>query len=69
MAGAADEPALALLDNDGAPLAVTWPQLSDSQDHSAIRGGCTAKLAESPGTHRGFSAGLARAAPLRPCPA
>jgi hypothetical protein len=44
-AGAADEVALARLDDDGAPSAATWPQISDGQDHHAIRRGRTAKVA------------------------
>jgi hypothetical protein len=38
---AADELALARLDDDGAPSAVTWPQHSDSHGHHAIRQGHT----------------------------
>jgi hypothetical protein len=44
---AADELALARLDDDGAPLAVTWSQVSHSQDHHTIRRGRTAKAASS----------------------
>jgi hypothetical protein len=43
----AGELALARLDDDGAPPAVTWPQINDSQDHHAIRRGRTAKVASS----------------------
>ena len=34
---AADRLALARLDDDGAPPAVTWPQADDSHDRDAIR--------------------------------
>ena len=46
-AGTADELALARLDDDGAPPAVSRPQINDSQDHHAIRRGRTAKVASS----------------------
>jgi hypothetical protein len=42
---AADELALARLDDDGAPAAVTRPQISDSQGHHAIRRGHSGKVA------------------------
>jgi hypothetical protein len=38
---AADNLALARVDDDGAPPGVTWPQNSDSQGHHAIRRGHT----------------------------
>jgi hypothetical protein len=47
-AGTADELALARLDDDGAPSAVNWPQISDSPDHHAIRRARTAKAAGRP---------------------
>jgi hypothetical protein len=43
-AGAAAEPALARPD-DGAPTAVTWPQISDSHGHHAIGRGHAGKPA------------------------
>jgi hypothetical protein len=43
----AGELALARLDDDGAPPAVTRPQINDSQDHHAIRRGRTGKVAGS----------------------
>jgi hypothetical protein len=45
---AADRLALARLDDDGAPPAVTWPQISDSQGHHAIGRGHTGKPADRP---------------------
>lgn len=45
--GAADKLALARLDDDGAPPAVTWPQINDGQDHPAIRRGRTGRVASS----------------------
>jgi hypothetical protein len=42
---AADELALARLDYDGAPAAVSWPQISDSQGHHAIRRGHSGQAA------------------------
>jgi hypothetical protein len=36
-AAAADELALARLDDDGAPPPVTWPQVGDSHDRDPIR--------------------------------
>ncbi len=47
-AGTAGELALARLDDDGAPPAVTWPQVSGGQDHHAIRRGRAAKAAGRP---------------------
>jgi hypothetical protein len=44
---AADKLALARLDDDGAPPAVTWPQISDGQDHPAIRRGRTGRVVAS----------------------
>jgi hypothetical protein len=42
---AAGELAPARLDDDGAPAAVTWPQISDSHGHHAIGRGHTGKPA------------------------
>ena len=44
-AAAADRLALARLDDDGAPAAVTWPQAGDSHDRDAIRRGRIGKVA------------------------
>jgi hypothetical protein len=45
---AADELALAWLDDDGAPPPVTWPQAGDSHDRDAIRRGRFGQVAASP---------------------
>jgi hypothetical protein len=45
---AADGLALARLDDDGAPAAVTWPQAGDSHDRDAIRRGRIGQVAASP---------------------
>jgi hypothetical protein len=45
---AADELALARLDDDGAPPPVTWPQAGDSDDRDAIRRGRFGQVAASP---------------------
>jgi hypothetical protein len=45
---AADWLALARLDDDGAPPAVTWPQAGDSHDRDAIRRGRIGQVAASP---------------------
>jgi hypothetical protein len=45
---AAGELALARLDDDGAPLAVTPPEAGDSHDRDAIRRGRIGQVAASP---------------------
>ena len=42
---AADELALARLDDDGAPPPVTWPRAGDSHDRDAIRRGRIGQVA------------------------
>jgi hypothetical protein len=44
-AGAAAELAVARPDDDGAPAALTWPQISDSHGHHAIGRGQAGKPA------------------------
>jgi hypothetical protein len=44
-AGAAGEPALARLDDDGAPPLVTWPRAGDSHDRDVIGRGHSGQVA------------------------
>jgi hypothetical protein len=56
-AGAADELALARLDDDGAPPPVTWPQAGDSHGRGAIRRGRIGQVAASPAQTAAIASG------------
>jgi hypothetical protein len=54
---AADELALARLDDDGAPPPVTWPRAGDSHDRDAIRRGRIGQVAASPAQTAAIASG------------
>jgi hypothetical protein len=54
---AVGELALARLDDDGAPLPVTWPQAGDSHDRDAIRRGRIGQVAASPAQTAAIASG------------